>query len=281
MAKSIFQGLMRDPLISRARARSKFEQSGDVIFHAGGGNGWGTCRNHFHGRNPGNAWSEVSYPGLGVGDAALLSAAAKPEGAPSGFYSSDNAAIFANFNRTQETGIVTTSAMVAVGNSPDSSAVGGWFLCIDTQSYDNTKRAFPHVQCQRDPETGEHYWSIRSDAGTEITLPGSRRVVDVGDNENKYNMNYVELGFRLDGGTFGGYHHIQINETVWTETELTALGAGHAIEPPQVSGPMDSFGGGLNFGLLVYPHWTAKAPTVGWIVANDFCATINDSGELK
>lgn len=139
------------------------------------------------------------------------------------------------------------SAYLATGIGGYSSSLGSYYLYIDTQEFDNSQRSFYQVQYEARPNPDFNRWQIRNDAATFVTVPGSEHKA-LGDNDNKNGFQYVRLTIDKEAnGGLGGYHALQVNKF---EFDLTGLGAGSALEPPQASGELIAeFNGGFNIGL--------------------------------
>lgn len=138
------------------------------------------------------------------------------------------------------------SAFLALGVGGYSAAWASFKLYLDTQVFDSSSRAFYQLSCQAEGSPTFSRWQISKDDGTFVDVPGSHQV-RTGDNENKQGFNYVRLTVdTAANGGLGGYHQLQVNQSVF---DLSALGAGHAAQTPQYdTDSINDFSGGFNLG---------------------------------
>ena len=235
---SVFEGLGRDQsiLTSRARQMSLRSETERIVFHStfnGTFDGW---RQHQGGSIPYAPVSLSSYPVLAGTHALRIPIPANGEGST-----------YKNLSRWREARFATFSAFFTHWQSVSTAALGTWGMGIDTQFWDNSGRSFFRLVCRRDNDTGARTWAIRSEVNTYIDVPGATHHA-AGDNENKYNWDFLSLTVDLSAnGGLGGYHSAQINHELF---DLTGLGAGNAPHDPQVGDPFDSFAGGWNCGVF-------------------------------
>lgn len=250
MPRSIFQGLARDDslLYDQYRFADLSPRRGKVLFASDFRRGFEGWRDHYHGNAPANPLSLVDYPLEG---GLMVSTQAKPDSSyATGWYGSANSAAFKNLSRHIDGGLCSFSTYITHGFDTGTAALGSFFICIDTQSWDNSRRSFFKLQCGRNDSTGNRSWGIIGGPSnsTYYGIPDTAGNVTSGDNENKYNTDYVRLTVDL---TTWKYVEAQINHRVYPLTGLAPND--EAPEPPQVGTPADSFAGGLNCGVVVTP----------------------------
>jgi len=279
MATSIFSGLARDTSLSRrfARTPDRAAQNGQVLFHSTFENGFDGWRDHYNYKTPYPPIGLTSYPVMSGGHALQLSTVDGPITTTGGFTSG---ATFKNLARYYDTGLVSFSGYFAHGSGRGANAWDQWGLSLDTQKWDSSSRAFYKVWCQDRTSTTTPAWYLRGATATDnIVIPFSSTSTS-GENENKFNFDYVRLtvDFSANGG-LGGYYELQVNKDVF---DLRTIFAGTPAEPPQTGGATEndrnysSFGGGMNPGLFINPNARLQSNYPAILVADELMMTVQD-----
>lgn len=140
------------------------------------------------------------------------------------------------------------SGYFALGMGGYTGTWQSWALLFDIQKQNNTTRSIFRASCDIRPTPDFARWHIEGDT-VDITVPAST-LVSLGDNENKKGFQYARLTIDTQAnGGLGGYHELQVNQSVFN---LTALGGGSGSEAPQFTADaIDNFAGGFNLGLQV------------------------------
>jgi hypothetical protein len=239
-----------DTTVARAPQRNPLK--GKVLFHDTFDDGFNGWRDHYGGFAPCPALSLTAYPVFSGSHALMIGCSAPPDaGYTNGWSGSYNAAAIKNVSRFYDDGLVTFSCYLAHGTDPSTASLGGYMLMFDTQAWSDNKRSMFQLTVSRNPGTGNRALSITDDNGKPIYVPGVGPSSFAGDNQNKFNFDWMSLTVDLSANRgLGGYHSCQINNRVF---DLTQLGGGHANAAPQAGSAMESFAGGLNFTVVVWP----------------------------
>ena len=274
--QSIFSQLTNAATRGVARNVDRRRQSGRVLFHSTFEDGFDGWRDHYDFKSPYAPISLTSYPTYSGGKALLLSTSDLPG-------QSRGASTYKNLSRYYNEGLVSFSGFFTTGSGRQALAWRMWALYIDTQAFDNSSRQFYRLSCTvRSGTDHDVTWGITGADGTR-TLIRDSATVSAGENENKFNFDYVRLTVDLSAnGGLGGYHEAQINNTVFDLTESYLAGVGTPSHPPQVGDPdtsdgaYASFAGGLNFGLGLAPATSKPDAYPAMLVCDDLMATVQD-----
>lgn len=261
-----------------ARNMDDLATNGRVLFHSTFDTGFEGWRDHFDGFRPYPPVSLTSYPVVSGRHALLLSTGDDPYDAASG---ANDASTYKNLSQYRDTGLVSFSGYFAVAGHGGAFAWQTWGIGFDVQKWNNSSRGFFQMRCMdtnaQGVDTELPNWVIRNDTGDWTPVGGSwgaTRGITAGENEAKWNFNYIRLTLDLSAnGGLGGYYSCQINHR---EFDLAGLGAGHATEPPQMGSPIDSFSGGLNCGIFVNRRWRTPSLGAAQVVADELLCTIQD-----
>jgi hypothetical protein len=237
---------------SLARAPQRNPLKGKLLFHDTFDDGFDGWRDHYNATGPAPALSLTSYPVFSGSHALMIGCSAAPDtGYTSGWASGSNAAAIKNLSRYYDSHLVTFSCYLAHGSNDSTASLGGYWLMIDTQFWDNSHRSFYKLMVNRNASTGNRSLSIADNGNNLVTVEAHGADLFSGDNQNKFNFDWISLTVDLSAnrGT-GGYHSCQVNNRVF---DLTRLAGQSATTDPQAGSPMESFAGGLNFGVLVFP----------------------------
>lgn len=259
----------------------QISKRGKVLFHSsfetGELEGW---RQHFNGFEPRPAIGLTSYPVRNGAYAMMIGTGNIPYNSND---RSNGSGTYRNLSLYQPSGIVSfsgwTTVRSGIGTQAQSTGMPGrawrsWQLMMDIQRWGNTSRSFPSVSLIEPSSNTSPRWFIRGDNNTYIEIPNSADVFS-GENENKFNWDYVRLSWDLDAnGGLGGYVELQVNNRIF---DLRNLGGGSASHEPQQGTPIDSYSGGFNCGLGVErsTKWPDYYPTT--LYADDLVCTIGDS----
>lgn len=270
-------------LMSHMRQFDKSGKSGTgkVLFaddFEGGFDGW---RDHFHGGGPAPILSRTDLAAKTGTRSLMIPVRGYPTGMDSSTYmGANNPATFKNLSRYWgATGTFSLSAFIAVGGDTTDS-LGGFTMMIDTQSWEMDPvhtpwRSFFKLRCTRNASSRTRQWKIGSSSypppSVYVDIPGANEEVTAGDNENKFNFNYVRLTIDLAANSgMGGYLEAQINHQVF---DLSGLGGGHAVENPQKGTSISDFTGGFNCGVAAV---SAGADTGnGYVLVDSIVGELN------
>lgn len=264
----------------RARGMDYHTPGGRVLFEDDFEAGFCGWRDHFGGHTPFNALSLTNYPVVAGTRALKLSTGARAyvSGQKDNTISAyKNLSIYRDIAAPGASGLVSLSGYFAVGGGVGARAFYGWGISFDIQKWDNSSRAQPRLECS-DPGSGtaDVHWVIYNDAGGTVTIPNTTGIT-AGENENKFNFNYLRLTFDLAAnGGLGGYHSCQINHKV---IDLSGLGAGRGSTPPQGTTAGDyigNFQGGFNAGITLYRSSYNVNNFPAWLVADRMTCTVED-----
>ena len=261
-----------ESLNGTARAPQRNPLRGKLLFHDTFDDGFNGWRDHYHGAGPAPALSLTSYPVFSGSHSLMIGCAAAPaDDYADGWAPGYAAAAFKNLSRYYDGNLVTFSCYLTHGSDDSSAALGGFWLMIDTQSWDSTHRSFFKLQVKRDSSSGKRTLSISgNDDSWKIVHDGADFLA--GDNQNKFNFDWLSLTIDLDAnGGKGGYSSCQINNHTF---DLTNAEAGTANEPPQTGRTIDSFAGGLNFGVLALPGPAGSGES--FLVIDQVIATVDE-----
>jgi hypothetical protein len=237
-------------LASIARAPQRNPLRGTVLVHDTFDDGFNGWRDHYDGRGPSTALSLTSYPVFSGSHALMVGCAAAPDDGYTDGWAPAAAAAIKNLSRYYDARLVTFSCYLTHGSDDSTASLGGYFLMIDTQSWDDSRRSLFKLQISRKASSGSRTLSIIGDDDKWVDVYSGTDFV-AGDNENKFNFDWLSLTVDLDANEgAGGYHSCQVNKRTF---DLAKLSAGSAKEPPQRGKTIDSFAGGLNFGVAVFP----------------------------
>lgn len=277
MAESVFQGLAGEQSLSRRYARNmdRRPQSGKVLFHSTFENGFDGWRDHYGFKSPYPPVSLTSYPVFSGAHALLLSTPDLPYAQnPQRSFSS-----YKNLTRFFDTGLVSFSGYFTHGSGRKAFAWSNWGIGVDTQKYDDSSRGFYKLVCRDRGGSNYPAWYITDDSGNQVVIPNSGTNT-AGENENKFNFDYVRLTIDLSAnGGLGGYHEAQINNKVF---DLTTLGAGRGLQTPQAGdmttsdGRYASYAGGLNCGIFGSASSLNPDAYPAMLVADELMCTLQD-----
>ncbi|MCV7253000.1 hypothetical protein H7J86_12575 [Mycobacterium hackensackense] len=260
-----------ESLLSTARAPQRNPLRGTVLFHDTFDDGFNGWRDHYNGRGPATALSLTSYPVFSGSHALMIGCSAAPDDGYTDGWAPANAAAFKNLSRYYDARLVTFSCYIAHGADDSAASLGGFWLMIDTQFWDNSKRSFFKLQVSRKAASESRTLSISDNNQKWVDVYGGPDLV-AGDNENKFNFDWLSLTVDLDANDgAGGYHSCQVNRRTF---DLTKLSGGSANENPQRGGAMSSFAGGLNFGVAAFPGPPGTGES--FIVIDQAVATVNE-----
>lgn len=257
-------------------------QNGKVLFRSTFDDGFDGWRDHYGGVRPYPAVGLTSYPVMRGSHALMLSTGSEvPYSASS---AANDASTYKNLSMYQVAGKkVSFSGFFAIGGEGGAFAWQSWGLLFDIQAWDNSWRSFFALRCKDRNGQGSDAlgpaWYLGGGDGAETVISGSSSFPVAGENENKFNFNYVRLTIDMAANANqGGYYECQINNRV---VDLRNLGTGGAATPrpsltPQAGTPIDSFAGGFNAGLSILRRW--RTPTLGAAIlyADDLLCTIED-----
>ncbi|WP_328351380.1 hypothetical protein OG976_17750 [Mycobacterium sp. NBC_00419] len=253
------------------RAPQRNPLKGKVLFHDTFDDGFNGWRDHFNGGRPCPPISLTSYPVISGSHALMIGCSAAPaDGYAAGWASGTNAAAFKNLSRYYDDGLVTFSCYLTHGCEGSPEALSSYWLMIDTQLWDSSDRAFFKLMVDRDPK-GDRTLSIANNSEDRVQV---RKGSDLfaGDNENKFNFDWLSLTVDLGAnGGLGGYHSCQVNKQTF---DLTRLSAGNAKTKPQTGDTEVSFAGGLNFGVLAIPGPPGSGEA--FVVIDEAIATVDE-----
>lgn len=254
-----------------ARAPQRNPLRGTVLFHDTFDDGFNGWRDHYNGRGPATALSLTSYPVFSGSHALMIGCSAAPDDGYTDGWASATASAFKNLSRYYDARLVTFSCYIAHGSDESTASLGGFSLMIDTQAWDNSRRSFFKLQISR-KASGESRTLSISDNDEKWKDIHSGADLVAGDNENKFNFDWLSLTVDLDANDgAGGYHSCQVNSRTF---DLTKSGGGSANHNPQRGGAMASFAGGLNFGVAAYPGPPGSGES--FIVVDQAVATVNE-----
>jgi hypothetical protein len=252
-----------------ARVPQRNPLQGKVLFHDTFDDGFNGWRDHYGGTKPCPPLSLTSYPVFSGSHALMIGCAAAPDdGYTNGWASGTNAAAFKNLSRYYDGRLVTFSCYITHASDESTAALGGYWLIIDTQAWDNSRRSFFSLRVNRDAESGNTSLSIADNDSKPVRVHNGADLF-AGDNENKFNFDWISLTVNLDG--LGSYHACQVNNQAF---DLTKLAGQNAQESPQKGDPIESFAGGLNFGVLVFPG--AVGTGESFVVIDQAIATVDE-----
>lgn len=275
-AASVFSGLARDAAAAaevmdfRRDGEGITPPGGKVLFHSTFNDGFAGWRDHFDDLTPVLAISRTAYPVFQNDLALKLATGSRAYDAANHDIATST---YKNLSLYRTTGLTSMSAWLCVGNA-GNGAEGHYTysLAMDIQKWDNTSRSFPRLYCVQRAD-GRQEWAIENDANGLVTIPGSLDNA-AGQNENKFNWNFVRLTWDLDAnGGLGGYHEAQVNNELY---DLRALGGGSASHDPQAGSANTDFRGGLNFGLTLRSTFRYPDRLGTWLVADSIVGTIQD-----
>jgi hypothetical protein len=261
-----------DAPIAFARVPARNPLQGKALLHDTFDDGFNGWRDHFGGAGPCPALSLTSYPVFSGSHALMIGCSAPPDdGYTDGWESGRNAAAFKNLSRYYDGKLVTFSCYLAHGADASTASLGGYWLMIDTQSWDNKRRSFFKLMIHRDPASGDRSLSVSNNDAKPVKVYGGADLL-AGDNQNKFNFDWISLTVDLDANNgLGGYHSCQVNNRAF---DLTGVAGQNAKDNPQKGGAVDSFAGGLNFGVLVYPG--AAGTGDSFVVIDEAVATVDE-----
>jgi hypothetical protein len=234
-----------------ARVPQRNPLQGKVLLHDTFDDGFNGWRDHYSGFAPCSALSLTCYPVFSGSHALMIGCSAPPDdGYTDGWSGSYIPAAFKNLSRYYDDGLVTFSCYLTHGTDGSTAALGGYWLMIDTQSWDSSRRSFFKLMVNRHADSGERSLSITNNDTHPVTVHSGADLFS-GDNENKFNFDWISLTVDLGANNgLGGYHSCQVNNQAF---DLTKVDGQNAKEAPQVGGAVESFAGGLNFGVLAAP----------------------------
>lgn len=257
--------------ISIARGPQRNPLRGTVLFHDTFDDGFDGWRDHFGGGAPSTALSLTSYPVFSGSHALMIGCSAAPDEGYVDGWGPAAAAAFKNLSRYFDEKLVTFSCYIAHGSDASSASLGGYWLMIDTQLWDNSKRSFFKLQVSRKESSEDRTLSITGDDDNWKNVYTGRDLVS-GDNENKFNFDWLSLTVDLDANDgAGGYRSCQVNHRTF---DLTKVSGGSANESPQRGSSISSFAGGLNFGVAAFPGRPGSGES--FIVVDEAMATVNE-----
>jgi hypothetical protein len=258
-----------------ARIPQRNPLQGKVLLHDTFDDGFDGWRDHYNGSGPCPPLSLTSYPVFSGSHALMIGCSAAPDdGYADGWQSGTNAAAFKNLSRYYDGNLVTLSCYLAHGSDATTAALGGYWLMVDTQSWDNSRRAFFKLMVNRDAASGQRSLSIANNEAKPVRVYNGTDLFS-GDNENKFNFDWISLTVDLDANNgLGGYHSCQVNNRAY---DLTGLAGQSAKESPQQGGAMASFAGGLNFGVLLYPGPAGSGES--FLVIDQVVASVDEVGK--
>lgn len=260
-----------ESLISIARAPQRDPLRGTVLFHDTFDDGFNGWRDHYNGRGPAAALSLTSYPVFSGSHALMIGCSAAPDDGYNDGWAAATAAAFKNLSRYYDGRLVTFSCYIAHGADDSTASLGGYWLMIDTQAWDNSKRSFFKLQVSRKASGESRTLSLSDNDKKWVDIYSGSDFV-AGDNENKFNFDWLSLTVDLDANNgAGGYHSCQVNRRTF---DLAKLSGGSANENPQRGGAMASFAGGLNFGVGAFPGPAGSGES--FIVIDQAVATVNE-----
>lgn len=264
-----------DSSVPIARVPQRNPLQGKVLVHDTFDDGFDGWRDHYTGYAPCPPISLTSYPVFSGSHALMIGCSAPPEdGYTQGWSGSNTPAAFKNLSRYYDGGLITFSCYLAHGSDGSTAALGGYWLMIDTQAWDNGRRAFFKLMVSRNSVNGARSLSISNDNGDRVKVYTGDDVF-AGDNENKFNFEWLSLTVDLDAnGGAGGYYSCQVNNRIF---DLTGVGGQSARETPQVGGAVESFAGGLNFGVVAEPG----SPGTGeaFVVVDQVLVTVDEAAK--
>lgn len=254
------------------RAPQQNPLKGKVLFHDNFDDGFNGWRDHYGGAGPIPALSLTSYPVFSGSHALMIGCAAAPDdGYEDKWVPGFGVAAFKNLSRYYDSNLVTFSCYLTHGSDESTASLGGYGLMIDTQFWDNSRRSFFDLQINRNTSSGDRSLSVKDNSGKRINVYQGSGLM-AGDNENKFNFDWLSLTVDLDAnGGSGGYHSCQVNNQTF---DLTKANAGSANEPPQKGSSMLSFAGGLNFGVQIFPGGPGTGES--FLVVDQAIATVNE-----
>lgn len=257
-------------------------QSGRVLFHStfeGGFDGW---RDHYNGLRPYPCVSLTSYPVMHGSHALMIATGGETYNAASG---ANDGSTFKNLSQFQTAGKkVSFSGYFAIGGEGGAFAWQMWDVMFDVQAWDNSWRSFFKLKCKdrngqgSDATTPAWFVSVDGNGNNDLIIPGTGSKT-AGENENKFNFNYVRLTVDMAANSGqGGYYEAQINNQVFDLRNLGAAGAAtpRPAETPQAGTPIDSFAGGFNAGIGVTRRWRTPSLGAAIVYADDLACTIED-----
>jgi hypothetical protein len=251
-----------------ARVPQRNPLQGKVLFHDTFDDGFNGWRDHY-GLAPCPSLSLTSYPVFSGSHALMIGCSAAPDdGYTDGWASGANALAVKNLSRYYDGRMVTFSCYLAHGTDESTASLGGYWLMIDTQAWDNSHRSLFKLMVNRNPETGNRSLAITDDNANPVYVHTGAELFS-GDNENKFNFDWISLTVNLDGS--GGYHSCQVNNQAF---DLTKLAGQNAKEPPQKGASIESFAGGLNFGVLAIPGPPGSGEA--FVVVDQAIATVDE-----
>lgn len=263
-------------LLRAEKSTALLKSRGKVMFHSkfdgGTFDGW---RDHQGGNAQTPCNGLTRYPVKSGTHALQLSTGAVPY--QSGLLSSSTSA-YKNLTLPRDTGVVSLSGWFAHGGESDEvSGTGvayyGWGISMDIQNFLDTDRGFFQIQfvdtgggtnpqqlCLIDPNTG---------ALTVVT--GSGHVL-AGENENKWNFNYLRLTARIGSGQWK-FLEAQVNSTLFDLTGYTL----DPTHPVQAGSSSKSFAGGFNAGINLSRSVATRTNYIhNVLVADDLVMTFGD-----
>ncbi|AXQ62862.1 hypothetical protein SEA_ANGELIQUE_31 [Gordonia phage Angelique] len=280
--RSILDGIGQDPRTTRAMAFDRLARDGGlvrrrgpVLFHSTFDDGFDGWRDHYGAFEPRPPIGLTSYPVMAGKHALKISTGDVPYRANA---ISNGSGTYKNLSQYHGvSGLVSLSAWLCVGSGVDSYAWGNFGLGFDIQKWDNSTRGFFKATCVN-PSTGEddRRWVLTNDSDSYVTIPNSGDSVGVtsGQNENKFNFDYVRLTVDLAAASgLGGYHELQVNNRVF---DLRGLGAGRGAQTPQAGTPSADYRGGFNAGLFLARSGKYPERYPSWLVADEIVCTVDD-----
>jgi hypothetical protein len=257
--------------ISVARAPQRDPLRGTVLFHDTFDDGFNGWRDHYDNGGPSTALSLTSYPVFSGSHALMIGCSSAPDDGYADGWAPAAAAAFKNLSRYYDARLVTFSCYIAHGSDASTASLGGFWLMIDTQFWDNSRRSFFRLQVSRKASSGTRTLSITGDDQKWLDVYSGADFV-AGDNENKFNFDWLSLTVDLDANDgAGGYHSCQVNRRTF---DLTRLSGGSASENPQRGSSISSFAGGLNFGVAAFPGPPGSGES--FIVVDQAVASVNE-----
>lgn len=302
MAQSIFQGVASDKVLLTGHALAMegvgvdpMPPSSRVLFHDtfedGLYHGWRPV--HMGGDRPFNPVSvETDYPFAGL----FMATGSGPY--RSGAFANGVSTYKGLSGRLPTAGVISLAARVAVTSArTDELAYDSWTMEMDIQNYTNTQRCAPVFACANPSDGNAPRWRIIKDdlsmatvgaadgtvnpVDSSLSGTAATRWLTVGENEQKWNQNYMRVSFDL-GDLFttkstptARYYEMSINGFRF---DLRGEGAGHAGRSPQTGGLISPFGGGLNFGFSLYGNPETAGPAR--MVIGEITAFYHEEGWL-
>lgn len=252
----------------------------ELIFDDNFDKGFGNWRNHQGGSTIYPPISRTSLRAIdGSSKSLMLSTGPRPQNSTNGA-TTGSCSTYNNLSRWVNDGLVKYEAWYTIGGLDLAQSPHNLLFAIDTQSWDDTNRAFYRIMCRRwvggdiAGPNGEPtpVWSVLNDKGEHVNVvaQGSTPAPPYpGDNENKMNWNYfsmtVDLGYKNTDGSLGRYLEMQVGPYTY---DLLPLNVGRGKTNPQIVSSVGSgsFAGGLNFGISLGNRSVYKAKGPSWLL---------------